>query len=269
VLDKYDCYELCVQSARHVDAFLRGVHGGRPVALREDFCGTGAVARRWCLEPGSRAVCVDLDPDALARLRRDGAGVLDRIDARREDAITAPVRKDDACDAIFVGNFSIGYIRERAALIEYLRRSCERLAMGGAGFGGGVFACDTYGGAGAFRLGGFTRRHPGRGREVIDYTWVHEEADPREASVVNSISFRVLSDGEVVQELPRAFEYRWRLWSIAELREAMLEAGFASVEVYKDINVAPGHAPRPVGAAAELGEDWIVMVVAREGIRGS
>jgi hypothetical protein len=35
-----------------------------------------------------------------------------------------------------------------------------------------------------------------------------------------------------------AFEYHWRLWSIAELREAMLEAGFESVDVYDRIGNA-------------------------------
>ena len=34
-LDRFDCYELCVQSPRHVAAFLRGVHGNEPVVLRD------------------------------------------------------------------------------------------------------------------------------------------------------------------------------------------------------------------------------------------
>lgn len=83
------------------------------------------------------------------------------------------------------------------------------------------------------------------------------------AMVRNSISFRVEIDGEVVQEWPRAFVYEWRLWGLAELCDAMLEAGFARVEVYKDVNVAPGEAPRPVRTPDELGEDWIVLVAAR------
>jgi hypothetical protein len=83
------------------------------------------------------------------------------------------------------------------------------------------------------------------------------------AMVRNSISFRVEVDGEVVQEWPRAFVYEWRLWSLVELREAMLEAGFSRVEVFKDVNIAPGHAPKPVESPSELGEDWIVLVAAR------
>jgi len=162
-----------------------------------------------------------------------------------------------------VGNFSIGYIAERARLVEYLRACKARLDAGNGGFGGGVFACDTYGGAGAYRLGGLQRRYVAPRGEIVHYTWVHERADPLTARVENSISFRIEKDGEVTEELPRAFTYSWRLWGIAELREAMLEAGFASTAVHTEINVAPSEQPLPVESPEALQEDWIVLVVAR------
>jgi hypothetical protein len=269
-LDRFDLYELCVQSPRHVASFLRGVHPGRPTVLGEDFCGTAAVSRRWIAdadrldEPG-RAIAVDLDPEVLAKASslNDAAATGDRVRLARADcAASAPVSRDDAADVIFVGNFSIGYIHTRAQLLTYLRRTRARLALGNSGFGGGAFVCDTYGGATAFGLGGFERRHPSRGREVIRYAWQHETADPATSMVENSISFRVELDGEVIAELPRAFVYRWRLWSIAELREAMVEAGFARTAVYKDVNTPPGERPEPVEPGASLGEDWIVLVAA-------
>ena len=257
--DRFDCYELCVQSPRHVTAFLRAVHGGEPQVLREDFCGTAALSRCWAREAldrrdDARAVAVDLDEESIARAaaRVRDEGLAERVSLVVGDATAA----DHAADAIFVGNFSIGYIHRRRALVDYLRACRARLKRG-------VFVCDTYGGAGAFRLGSLTRRHPGRGREIIHYHWAHENADALTGMVTNSISFRVELDGEIVAEMPRAFEYRWRLWSIAELREAMEEAGFASSEVYADINVTPREKPAPVRNAAELGEDWIVCVVGR------
>src|SRR5688572_28847719 len=78
-MDKHDLYELCVQSPRHLTLFLRELHGsgeGGPVALREDFCGTAALSRRWIAEglrrgDDSRAVGIDLDPEVLARGRRE------------------------------------------------------------------------------------------------------------------------------------------------------------------------------------------------------
>ena len=277
-LDRFDCYELCVQSPRHVSAFLRGVHANNPVVLREDFCGTAALSQRW-LEDAARlgepacAIAVDLDEEVITRARRapqspppsqrEGAGgwVGSSLQLLHADS-TKPTNPDPGCDIVFVGNFSIGYLHTRRELIDYLALSRSRLARGNAGFGGGVFVCDTYGGASAFQLGSLTRRHPSRGREIIHYHWQHEEADPLTSMVTNSISFRVEIDGEIVQQLPRAFVYRWRLWSIAELREAMTEAGFASTEVYTDCNIAPGQAPRPV-TPTELGPDWIALITAR------
>jgi hypothetical protein len=272
MLDPMECYELCVQSPRHVAAFLRGLHGNLPVTLAEDFCGTSAVSRRWVQDarrlgvPGD-AVAVDLDPATVKRARDliDAEGVGESVVVREADVLVGEPESRGA-DLIFVGNFSIGYIHERSVLVEYLRRCKTRLdlAQGGFGSGGhGAFVCDLYGGAGAFRIGGLERRHPGRGREMIRYSWRHEAADPRTAMVRNSISFRVEVDGEVVQEWPRAFVYEWRLWGLAEIREAMLEAGFVAAEVYKDVNVAPGQRPERVAAPEELGEDWIVLVAAR------
>jgi hypothetical protein len=271
MLSRHECYELCVQSPRHIVAMLRAIHANEPLLLREDFCGTAAVARRWCEEgrargDSSRALAIDLDDDCLARAERlaadgGGAGAADRLSLRRGDAILAP--DEEAADVVFVGNFSIGYIHRRAGLVAYLRRTRERLARGNGGFGGGVFVCDLYGGAGAFRLGSLDRTHMSRGPEVIKYHWEHEAADPTTGMVRNSISFRVIRDGELVAQWDRAFVYEWRLWSIPELADALVEAGFHSPAVYKDLNLAPGQSATPIASPGELGEDWIVMLAAR------
>lgn len=271
MLDRFDCYELCVQSPRHIVAMLAAIHGNEPLVLREDFCGTAAVSRRWVSEaPDRRALAIDLDAQTLAKakslaeatcLQHEQQITFHVGDCIGESAISPAA--ESAADIIFVGNFSIGYIDDRATLVHYLAACKGRLDRGNGGFGGGVFCCDIYGGASSFRLGGIERRHPSRGKEIIRYQWLHEAADPRTALVVNSISFRVELDGEIVQELPRAFVYAWRLWSLRELTDAMLEAGFADVQVYKDLNIAPGEPAAPVQSAEELGEDWVVLVSAR------
>lgn len=278
MLDRFDCYELCVQSPRHVVALLRSIHAGNPRVIREDFSGTAAVARRWCAEglkagDDSRAVCVDIDPGVLsrARARAERDGVAPRMHFQCADAIRVPLADPsapdapdpDAADVIFTGNFAIGYLHDRATLLDYLRRSRQRLERGNAGFGGGVFTCDLYGGSSAFRTGSLDRRHPGPAGEVIHYHWAHEAADPVTGMVRNSISFRVEAGGQIVAEMPRAFVYDWRLWGLPELRDAMLDAGFARVDVYQDLNVAPGQPATPVRDPARLGADWIVLLAAR------
>jgi hypothetical protein len=257
------------------------------MVLREDFCGSAALSRRWADEgvrrgENLRAVAVDIADECVERAvgMAKAENVLARVAIFRGDVLddthhwkfaTTPSGGADprsaidaaAPDVIFVGNFSIGYIHERAALVQYLRDSRAALMRGNAGFGGGIFVCDIYGGIGAYRIGQIHRTHPGRRGEIIHYTWSHDAADPVTAMVDNSISFRTEIDGEIVEERHRAFVYRWRLWSIAELREAMLEVGFAGVSVHIDANVAPGQVPQGVSSPEELGTDWIVLMVAR------
>ncbi|MBX3381598.1 MAG: class I SAM-dependent methyltransferase [Phycisphaeraceae bacterium] len=265
VLDRFDCYELCVQSPRHVAPFLRAVHGNHPIRLREDFCGTAALSRYWLedalrLGEKGRALAVDLDPVCIERAGPPTPGALELVvaDCRSDDA--GDTTRREPADIVFVGNFSIGYLHSRAELMRYLRASRERLVAGGRG---GIFVCDTYGGTSAYKLGSLTRKHPSPTGEIVHYHWAHEAADPLTGMVTNSISFRVERAGEIVQELPRAFVYNWRLWPLAELREAMIEVGFGSTQVYTDCNVAPDEMPVPVGGAAELKDDWIVLIVAR------
>ncbi len=276
-MDRFDLYELCVQSPRRVVDFLHAVHavggagGANPAVLREDFCGTAAFSRRWIERARehnerARAIAIDLDEPTLAaaRERAQRDAVLDAIDLRRTDAIHAP--DSDPADITFVGNFSIGEIHARADLVHYFRASLARLHASNAGWGagsGGVLVVDTYGGAGAFKLGALQRTHVGKRGEVVHYTWQHVAADPTTSMVENAIHFRVIEQGELTAELPSAFIYRWRLWSIAELREAMSEAGFGSTEVHAKVDLPPGVTPTPVSDPAELPPDWIVCVVGR------
>lgn len=215
----------------------------------------------------ARAIAVDLDPECIGRASRESHVGLELVVADCRAGMGAEgaekEKPGDGCDVVFVGNFSIGYLHSRTELLSYLRLCRGRLAKGGEGFGGGVFVCDIYGGASAYKLGSLTRKHPSRSGEIIHYHWAHESADPLTGMVTNSISFRVEREGEIVQELPRAFVYAWRLWPLAELREAMIEVGFASTEVHADCNVAPGEVPVAVTDPVELKEDWIVLVVAR------
>lgn len=235
--------------------------------LREDFCGTAALSRTWVAggvgrDRLARAVAVDLDVDVLARARRSAhaEGITETdIAFRCLDAVGTLVDSDaDACDVIFVGNFSIGYIHDRATLVEYLRRSRQRLTLNTSGRG--VFACDTYSGPSAFTLGSVTRVHPAQGGQFIRYTWQQKHADALTGMVECVLHFQVEHDGDVIARFPDAFTYRWRLWSIPELREAMREAGFRCTEVYQDIAADP---LVPMSNGRELSESGIVCIVAR------
>jgi SAM-dependent methyltransferase len=243
-MDRFDLYERCVQSPVELAAMLASLHGGSPRILREDFSGTGALSRAWVrADPSRSAIAIDLDPEPLAKCR-DVAKVTCRV----ADAVAATDR--DEADLIFVGNFSLGYLHHRRDLDAYLRASRARLRRGG------LFAGDMYGGPGAWRLGGLARVMPLDEDGRLHYWWEHEAADASTGLVRNAISFRVERRGEIVEEWPRAFIYSWRLWSMPELREAMLEAGFTRVEAHLDLSaeVAPPEA---------FASDWTALVVAR------
>lgn len=199
---------------------LQAIHGAEPRILAEDFCGTGAVARAWIeVIPRSSAVATDRDTEVLARIPRHS-----RLRRLRADVLfrTPPAR----ADVLFVGNFSIGEIHERARLVEYLRRSRRRLRPRG------VFVCDIYGGGTALQTGRWRRTLPGPAGTRVRYTWEQRAADPVTCMVENAMHFRVVRGHTTVLDLPDAFVYRWRLWSIPELREAMAEAGFRRTGVH-------------------------------------
>jgi hypothetical protein len=223
-------------------ALLQSIHGGSPRALGEDFCGTAAVSRAWVrLVPEGSAVAVDLDAAVLERAAGDG-----RVELVHGDACTAT---DPAChraDVIFVGNFSIGEIGERRELVRYLSRARERLNAHG------VFVCDTYAGPSSLRVGSVERSHWIEGGARILYVWEQREFDPCTARAVNAMHFRVERDGEIVQSIEDAFVYRWRLWSVPELRDAMTEAGFTGTDVV------------PMQPAADAAEGFIPCVVGRK-----
>lgn len=251
-VDRYDLYEAAAQSPDMEARFLRAVHAAHPRTLREDFCGSAAVCRAWLdLDPSHLAVCVDSDPGALDALRaRATPAQLERITVVEKDVLDAIERADIVCAL----NFPVGYWHTRAALLRYLRSARERLNPGG------VFVCDIYGGASAFIVGESDQELRGG----VLYTWEQRDADPTTGIVENAMHFR-LPDG---REIADAFTYRWRLWSIPELRDALADAGFASSEVHNRLGDAIDHEGnlhvRPViDAGLELDDDYVVYVVAR------
>jgi len=260
-LDPYALYELCVTEPERVVRFIEAVHGGDPRVLREDFSGTGALARAWAASSASRsAIAVDSDGAPLARLQ--GAPRVRCIRARAE----ACRRK---ADAVAATNFPLGYFHDRAALVRYLRGVRASLSPGG------VFVADMYGGADAFTPMMLKRTRRGPGGERVEYTWEQREADALTGLVLDTLSFRVWPARRAagarptsprVREFPDAFIYRWRLWSIPELRDAVRDAGFTTFDVYDELADAMDADGRvyvsPV-SEGELDRNWVVYVVAR------
>jgi hypothetical protein len=86
-----------------------------------------------------------------------------------------------------------------------------------------VLMLDVYGGADSQRTQQESRKVGG-----FRYVWDQHSFDPISYRVTNFIHFE-FSDGS---RLRRAFRYDWRLWTLPEIRELLLEAGFRKAEGY-------------------------------------
>ncbi len=221
--DRHELYELSVQQPEIViglieDAFDYFELEREPVVLREDFCGTAYLSSMWVRsEAGRRAVGVDIDARMIEYAEGGNRKHLG------EDAGRLALKCSDVfgcrakADVLVSLNFSHFIYKRRADLVRYLRHAWTCVKPGG------VMALDAYGGPGAM-VAGVDRREFGD----FDYLWEQASFDALTNGVVNHIHFE-FGDGT---RLEKAFTYDWRLWSPAELAEAMGEAGFEDMTVW-------------------------------------
>ena len=93
----------------------------------------------------------------------------------------------------------------------------------------------------------------------FSYFWDQENYDPITNHAMFHIHFR--RHGEAKRK--KVFSYDWRLWSIPELRDLLLEAGFSSVKVYWEGTDTEGEGDGEF-TEAKVGEEcesWIAYIV--------
>lgn len=244
-LTRHDLYTLCVQSPERDARALRSLHAlhagaGRekPLILAEDFCGPASISLAWTrLYPGSSALAVDRDPKPLAHAKTHAKALGGSPPNLRFVCADVHTEKSKA-HVLAALNFAICELHERAALVKYLKHARTRLKPRGCA----VF--DLYGGVDAFSPGMVSQRFKGPDGEKVMYVWEQRDADPLRGRVCNALHFRVTPKRGKSYELHDAFVYHWRLWSVPELVDAMLDAGFSAAQVF----------PRQAGAIDQDGE---------------
>jgi SAM-dependent methyltransferase len=232
--DPHALYEASVLSAEYdLDFFARVYrrHRGRPFRLlREDFCGTAALACAWVRRgPRHYAWGVDHDPRVLAWAARHHLPRLRRA-ASRVALLRRDVRRllHPKVDVVAAMNFSYWTFKGRDTLREYFRQARRSLRPGGMLF------VNAFGGTEAMRE--MTERRRIRSSQGPDglripgftYVWEQVRFNPVDHHLLCHIHFR-LGDGTWLR---RAFHYDWRLWTLPEIQELMIEAGFRAAEVY-------------------------------------
>jgi len=223
--DRHDLYERSVQEPEAEIELLQQVwkeqRGRACESLREDFCGTAVVCMEWAkTRRKNTAIGVDLDAEVLEWGRRKMPQRLNEEQASRVKLVQGDVRtvQTDPVDCIMAMNFSYYLFRTRDGLREYFASVREALVDDG------MLLLDAYGGSDSFTEMEEEREID----EDFTYIWDQHKYDPISGEAVNYIHFE-FPDGSKIR---KAFEYEWRLWTLPEIREILLEAGFSKIVVY-------------------------------------
>ncbi|MBX2988908.1 MAG: class I SAM-dependent methyltransferase [Bdellovibrionaceae bacterium] len=254
VFDKYEFYTKAVQSPDGDVEFFKNVYKElrqkTPRVLREDFCGTGLLCAAWVKAHSSHAAFgVDLDPEPLEYGRNRFIGKLRPDQQKRIELLEKNVLAKDLPNAdVSVGlNFSYFLFKTRPQMLAYFRNVLAHLKPRGLAF------FDVFGGSQCQDAIEDRTKHKG-----FTYYWDQTGFDPVSNEAVFHIHFKVGG-----RKIERVFTYDWRLWSIPELKELMLEAGFKKVHVYWEGTARDGTG-NGVFTRVEKGEaclSWIAYLV--------
>ncbi|MHC5005683.1 MAG: SAM-dependent methyltransferase, partial [Planctomycetota bacterium] len=200
------------------------------------------------------AVGVDIDPEVLdwARSRiakRLSPAQAGRLRLMEHDVMTV---RTEPVDSILAMNFSYYLLRERDQLRRYFESVHRSLVDDG------LFLLDAYGGSDSF-----LELEEERELDGFIYVWDQNRYDPITGEAVNHIHFR-FPDGS---EMKKAFSYHWRLWTLPEIRELLLEAGFADALVYwegTDDETEEGNGEWSLASEGEACPGWIAYLVGRK-----
>jgi SAM-dependent methyltransferase len=227
--DKADPFRLYQDSVQNPLAEIhffnkqfKRIRGRKPLSMKEDFCGTAWLTRDWVASHKKRTgVGVDLDGPTLDYARnkvvaKAKKNVRDRVELKLANVLDVVEPKVDITCAL---NFSYCIFKSRDLLRRYFTAAREGLNDDG------LFICELYGGSEAIMPLEEEREQDG-----FDYVWDQAEYNPITNETLCHIHFQ-FPDGS---RLEQAFTYDWRLWTIPEVRECMLEAGFKQVQVLWD-----------------------------------
>ncbi len=256
--DKYYYYQESVQSPDNDVLFLRKAYkefngGNDPKVLREDFCGTFAICCEWAmLDSSFQSIGVDLDDEPINYGKENYLSQLNDDQQSRVQIIKQNVLSPElpSADVIVAVNFSYFIFKERSKLIEYFSNCKKSLNENG------VLVLDCFGGSECMEENEEETEH-----DDFSYFWDQDSFDP----VTNHAQFFIHFQPDGQKKKEKVFSYDWRMWSIPELKDIMLEAGFSEVKVYWEGTDDDGEGDGEF-TVVEKGEDceaWVAYLVAK------
>ena len=255
--DKHVLYELSVQDPAFEVEFAvrqyRKRRRRRPLILREDFCGTASNSCRWVTEhPQARALALDLDQPTLdwahAHNRAPLGEAGGRVDLRRQDVRTVTRPKADVIQAF---NFSSYLLHPQPELLRYFRHVRRSLAPGG------IFMVDGYGGWDSQQNLSETRRVKSPSG-TFGYVWDQADFNPIDGLARCHIHFEFKNH----KKWKRAFTYHWRIYSPAEICDALSATGFRNITVLWDVEDDEDASDFQPATQVDNCPGWIFYVIA-------
>ncbi len=256
--DKYSLYTRAVQSPETDVEFFSQVYeecrkGTKPRVLREDFCGTFRLAIEWVKASSkARAIGIDLDLEPLEYGRTHYLPALSPKQKARITTIQANVMSSSLpkSDIIAAMNFSHYIFKSRLLMKKYLRQCWKSLNPNG------IMVMDAFGGTLCQES---NLEETVFAKEGFSYLWDQEFFDPITHHAIFHIHFKRKGEGR----RSKVFSYDWRMWTLPELREILLDAGFVRTHVYWEGTTRKGEG-NGVFKRAEKGEEcesWIAYVI--------
>ena len=254
--DKYELYQLSVQSPEEDVKFLARIfkneRGEQPEHLREDFVGTGLLSSHW-IRRGTQysAEGFDIDPEPVNWGKaRNFAPLGDAAERMRFHQADVREPSERPPQVRCAHNFSYSVFKTRSELVGYFRSVYDDLAPDG------IFSIDIHGGPESIE----EMEESQDVEEGFEYVWDQAEYWPVTGEAKCYITFR-FQDGS---ELKRAFAYDWRIWTLMELKEALLEVGFGRVDCYWEGTDSDGESGNGIFRKTTRGENclsWIAYLI--------
>jgi len=256
--DKFVCYQQSVQEPDHeievFDQIYREAFKSKALALREDFCGTFAVSCEWVKSDKDRkALGIDICPDTLQWGVENNLGKLKPKVAERVEVLEQDVRTKTTpqVDILAAQNFSFWIFKTREEVVNYFRIAYENLNDKG------IMIMDMMGGKECYASDVTDKRTIVKGKKGFKYHWEQAYFNPVNADCSFYIHFK-FGDGSKIE---KAFEYHWRFWTVAEVREMLAEAGFSKSLVYWDVADEDEDADWQSVDEAPNDDSWLSYVV--------
>ncbi len=256
--DKYKYYKEAVQSPENDVVFFnqlyKQIFNKEAEVLREDFCGTFAICCEWTkLAENKKAIGVDLDKEPIDYGFKHNFNTLNESQKNRVEILQQNVMSPElpSADIIAALNFSYFLFKERQQLKDYFVNAYKTLNPNS------LFVIDCFGGPAAQVENEEETEH-----DDFSYFWDQESFNPINNHAVFNIHFKIGTQ----EKIHKAFTYDWRMWSLPELQELMIEVGFKDVHVLWEANGEDGEGNGEF-YRAEKGEDceaWVAYVVGKK-----